>query len=302
MTPGALTHLADTHEARSPGLAIVLREWAGLLGVDAQSALVVAKRAAAALVGAQRLAVLAPEDEVRRDVVAVLGTVMIDVAHEVFARDAGRGCMSKPRREGTNKPAPAAEHDAEPASGCRRRPLQQQEPLPRLCEVMPRHVAYVRTLVARLGVSPAHEREDLVQEVLIQAHRSRDSVLEPRALLFGITRHVVFRWISRREHERGALKSRADEETDEPCQQSAELDWQAAERRQAVHTAIDELPPLFREVFVRCEIDEMPMAEVAKDLGIPVNTGYTRLHLARARFAEAVRRYLARRRLTEQDL
>jgi len=174
--------------------------------------------------------------------------------------------------------------------------------LPALSEITPRHVAYVRTLVARLGVSPAHEREDLVQEILIQAHRSRDSAIEPRALLFGITRHVVFRWISRREHERGALKSRADEETDEPCQQSAELDWQAAERKQAVHASIDELPPLFRDIFVRCEIDEVPMAEVAKELGIPVNTGYTRLYLARARFAEAIRRYLARRKLGPEEL
>mgnify|MGYP006921316801 CR=1 FL=1 len=191
---------------------------------------------------------------------------------------------------------PADQPEAAPPSG------RRQVPLPALEEIVPRHVAYVRTLVARLGVSPAHEREDVVQEVLIQAYRSRDSVLEPRALLAGITRHVVFRWISRREHERGALKSRADEQTDEPCQQSPELDWQAAERKQAVHACIDELPELFRPLFVRCEIDEEPMADVARDLGIPVNTGYTRLHLARARFSEAVRRYLARRRLTANDL
>lgn len=87
MTPGALTDLADTHEARSPGLAIVLREWADLLGVDA---LVVAKSAAAALVGAQRLEVLAPGDEVHREVVAVLDQVTSAVVREVFAREAGR--------------------------------------------------------------------------------------------------------------------------------------------------------------------------------------------------------------------
>ncbi len=178
----------------------------------------------------------------------------------------------------------------------------QPTALPSLAEVTPRHVAYVRTLVARLGVSPAHEREDLVQEVLIQGHRSKGSELEPRALLFGITRHVVYRWISRREHERGALKSRADEDSEEPLQQSAEADWQAAERKHVVHTAIDELPPLFRDVFMRCEIDGAPMAEIAADLGIPVNTGYTRLHLARAQFAAALRRVYARRHLLEGDL
>jgi len=169
-------------------------------------------------------------------------------------------------------------------------------------ELRPQHQAYVRTLVARLGVSPAHERADLVQEVLIQAGRSKGSSLEPRALLSGITRHVVFRWISKREHERRVLKSRADEAAEEPAQESPEQDWQARERHEAVHACIDELPEMFREIFVHCEIDELPMAEVARELGIPVNTGYTRLHLARARFAEAIRRHLARRRLGKDDL
>ena len=76
--------------------------------------------------------------------------------------------------------------------------------LPSLENLHPRHIVYVRALIAWLGVSPAHEQEDLVQEVLIQAHRSKGSALEPRALLAGIARHVVFRWIARREHERRA--------------------------------------------------------------------------------------------------
>lgn len=45
---------------------------------------------------------------------------------------------------------------------------------------------------------------------------------------------------------------------------------------------IAELPEIFRDVFVRCEIEEAEMLEVARELGIPINTGYTRLHLARA--------------------
>jgi len=187
-------------------------------------------------------------------------------------------------------------------AGRRGATTKRDEALPPLEDIQPRHLAYVRTLVARLGVSPAHEREDLVQESLIQAHRSRGSTLEPRALLFGITRHVVFRWIARRAHERAVMKSKADEVAEEPAQPSAEQDWQAAERYRAVHDSIDELPGIFKDVFVRCEIDEMPMAEVARELRIPVNTGYTRLHLARARFREAIRRHLARRRLHPDDL
>src|SRR4051812_18317821 len=95
---------------------------------------------------------------------------------------------------------------AQPAMAGRAQPA-----LPSLENVEPRHVAYVRNLVARLGVAPAHERADLVQEVLIQAHRSRASALEPRALLSGIARHVVFHWISKREHERAALRACAEQ-------------------------------------------------------------------------------------------
>lgn len=174
--------------------------------------------------------------------------------------------------------------------------------MPALSEIVPRHVAYVRMLVARLGVSPAHERDDLVQDVLVQAHRSRDSALDPRALLFGITRHVVFRWISKRGHERELLRSRAPDDAEGPTQRSAEEDWQEAERRAVVRAAVGEIPTPFRDVFVCCEIDDTPMREVAESLGIPTNTGYSRLRLARARFAESIRRYVARNKIGPDEL
>ncbi len=175
-------------------------------------------------------------------------------------------------------------------------------PLPPLTEVSPRHVAYVRGLLSKFGVSPAYEYEDLVQEVLIQAHRSLDSHLEPRALLFGITRHLVFRWLAKRDNERAAIQTHVEDPELDRAPPDVEELWRSAERAHAVREAIQELPDIFREVFVRCEIDEIPMPDVARELGIPVNTGYTRLHLARARFQEALRRYLARRRLGKEDL
>lgn len=194
---------------------------------------------------------------------------------------------------GLPKKSPGGE-DESPAGG--------QPPLPSLEEVTPLHIAYVRSLVARFGVKPPHEREDVVQEALIEAHRSRHSRLEPRALLFGITRHMVFRWIAKKKNEREAMRLHEDSGEGDETQPTVEADWQAAERKLAVTTSIDELPPMFRDVFVGCEIDEKSMAEVSRDLGIPANTGYSRLHLARARFADAFRRYMARRRLTNDDL
>ncbi|MEZ4307477.1 MAG: sigma-70 family RNA polymerase sigma factor [Polyangiaceae bacterium] len=124
--------------------------------------------------------------------------------------------------------------------------------------------------------------------------------LQTRALLHGITRHIVFRWLAKREAERQTLETHA---RDAPTTvRSAEDQWQEEERRQAVRASVDALPDIYREVFVRAELDDMTMPEVAKDLGIPVNTGYTRLYLARNRFVEALRRYLARRGIRKEDL
>jgi RNA polymerase sigma-70 factor (ECF subfamily) len=90
--------------------------------------------------------------------------------------------------------------------------------------------------------------------------------------------------------------------TSEPSGEEPTDEQEAAARREAVHAAIAELPDVFREVFVRVDLEEQAAADVARDLGIPVNTAYTRLHLARGRFIEALRRLLARRRLKPEDL
>jgi RNA polymerase sigma-70 factor, ECF subfamily len=215
----------------------------------------------------------------------------------------------EPGAEEPTAPAPAGSGTVEPGllealeqegEGKEPRPWLGLEPLPPLDQILPEHMSYVRSVVARFSVTPTHWREDLVQEVMIQAHRSRESRLDVRALLFGITRHVVFRWMAKRDAERSAvaLHPGRDAVTD----RSVEDDWQEAERREAVRAAIDELPEIFRDVFVRTEIENMRMPEIAQELGIPLNTGYTRLHLARARFLESLQRILARRRIQKQDL
>lgn len=166
-------------------------------------------------------------------------------------------------------------------------------PLPPLDRILPEHIAYVRSVVARFGVTPTYWREDLVQEVLIEAHRSRDSRLDVRALLFGITRHVVFRWMAKRDAERTAVLLSGHPDTSPDIEEL----FMEAQRCEAIRTALEELPDIFRAVFVRVEFEDMTMPEVAMDLGIPVNTGYTRLYIARDRFLEAVQRLLARRRV-----
>lgn len=159
--------------------------------------------------------------------------------------------------------------------------------LPALDHIRPEHIAYVRSVVARFSVRPTYWRADLVQEVLIEAHQSRESRLDVRALLFGITRHVIWHWWLKCDNERATINLLQNAQD----LLSAEERYQESERHAIIQQLIAELPDIFREVFVRAEIDEQPMPEIAAALGIPVNTGYTRLHLARRRFSEALDRW-----------
>jgi RNA polymerase sigma factor (sigma-70 family) len=176
-------------------------------------------------------------------------------------------------------------------------------PLPPLDRIGSLHIAYVRSLLVRLNVTPAHEREDIAQEVLIRVHRSRDTHLEPRALLYGITHHVVLRWKKKLRDRAVALAAFIHTQVAPAIEPGAEEESRAAAGRiEIVHQAIDDLDPMLRKVFVRSQIEGAKMAEIAREAEIPKSTGYTRLHAARIRFAQVLRRKMARRHLREGDL
>lgn len=182
-----------------------------------------------------------------------------------------------------------------------------QSELPALTTIGPRHAAYALSIVARLAASAPHEHLDLVQEILWQAHKSTlattasgKPALEPRALLFGITKHVVYNWIRRKTTERETIKALSTNAL--ALQESAEHDYTECQRRQVVKEAVELIPEVYRYVFVRCELDGAPMAVVAAELSLQsVNTGYTRLHKGRACFNQAARMLLARLRVKNEN-
>lgn len=62
----------------------------------------------------------------------------------------------------------------------------------------------------------------------------------------------------------------------------------AAQARRRLHRALDTLGLDWRAVVVLHEIDGLPIPEVATTLGIPLNTAYSRLRLARADLVKAL--------------
>ena len=71
-------------------------------------------------------------------------------------------------------------------------------------------------------------------------------------------------------------------------------DLDAQEARATLERLLELLDPEKREVFVLFELEELTMAEVVAIVGCPLQTGYSRLHAARAIVAAAASRMRAK--------
>ncbi|HVH46171.1 MAG TPA: sigma factor-like helix-turn-helix DNA-binding protein [Labilithrix sp.] len=86
------------------------------------------------------------------------------------------------------------------------------------------------------------------------------------------------------------------DEVEEPpsTAKGAEEELIARDAQRLVLAAIQSIDLPRRAVFVMSEIDDVPMLDIATAMGIPLNTAYSRLRLAREEFSSAVRRLQAR--------
>ncbi len=162
-------------------------------------------------------------------------------------------------------------------------------PAPTLRAIFAAEASYVAHSLRRLG---ADERdvEDLTHDVFVAVHRHLHEYDPARPLkpwLFGIAVRVALGYKRRARRHREVL-GRPIEAVDEAPGADERLDEEKA--RRLVVRALAEVAAERRPVFILHEIDGCAMPEVARALGIPLNTGYSRLRLARAEFAAAVER------------
>jgi RNA polymerase sigma-70 factor (ECF subfamily) len=154
---------------------------------------------------------------------------------------------------------------------------------------------FVWRTLHHLGVPPA-ALEDAVQDVFLVVHRRLDEFegrSSPRTWLFGIARRVASRHRRTNQRRQRKLDALADVELDSP-----DLEREVA-RGQAVGILADFLDSLDddkREVFVLHTLEGVTGREIAEALGVSVNTGHSRLRLARERFE----RLCGRLRVEEQ--
>lgn len=165
------------------------------------------------------------------------------------------------------------------------------EPAPTLEEIYDQHAARVWRTLRALGVEGSRV-DDAVQDVFLVVHRrlrdfeGRSSIT---TWLYGISRRVAAQYRRQGAGERLA-------ELDERAPGAGESPHEVAERNQAVRLVLETLDQLDndkREVFALCELEQLTAPAVAELLGIPINTVYSRLRLARQRFEAALARRLA---------
>jgi RNA polymerase sigma-70 factor (ECF subfamily) len=162
-----------------------------------------------------------------------------------------------------------------------------------LRELFQLHASYVWHSFRRLGVQ-SRDLDDLTHDLFLEVQRhlgDYDPSRRIRPWLFGFALRLASAY-RRRASRRYEVQAHSWDET---ADSSALPDEQLAARqdRRLVVQALDAVDMDRRAVFVLYDIDGEPMKEIARSLGIPVNTAYSRLRLARSEFGLAVKRLRA---------
>jgi RNA polymerase sigma-70 factor, ECF subfamily len=157
-------------------------------------------------------------------------------------------------------------------------------------EFLPNAVALMA--VANRLTGTRSEAEDLVQDTLLKAFRSRKQYrtgTNPRAWLVAILRNTFLNGYRRRNLERKVF--------DGPDGDALAAGWIGASSLRAMRdphsgalhslleapllAAIDELPPEFKMTVMLADIEQLSYREIAESMSCPIGTVMSRLHRGR---------------------
>ena len=133
--------------------------------------------------------------------------------------------------------------------------------------------------------------DDIVQETFLAVLKQRSRVDAPPGgvvgYLFGIARHLVLHRLGAKyQHDAPLEDQRDDAEKVASGALSALENLTRAETIATVRAAVRSLPPVYREVVVLCDLQEMDYAAAAGVLQCPIGTIRSRLSRARSLLAE----------------
>lgn len=152
-----------------------------------------------------------------------------------------------------------------------------------------RELDYVWTTLRRLGVREA-DLEDVAHEVFLRVHRrfaDYDTKRPIRPWLFGFAARVAadYRKLARHRRE---VWSESDEAVDPAPLADEQL--AALDARALVARGLEALDLDKRTVFIAHDLDGLTAQEISETLELPLFTVYSRLRVARERFAASVKR------------
>jgi RNA polymerase sigma-70 factor, ECF subfamily len=155
--------------------------------------------------------------------------------------------------------------------------------------VFERELDYVWNSLRRLGVPP-RDIEDLAHDVFLQVFRQLDRYEPARPIrpwLFGFAARIASDYRRRARNRLEILGLSTEPPDPRPNALDRLANAEAAALAEAVLERIDLGP---RSVFILHELDDCPVPEIARALGIPIPTAYSRLRIARKQFSVAVDR------------
>ena len=143
------------------------------------------------------------------------------------------------------------------------------------------------------------EAEDLVQETYVKGLKgfaSFQSGTNFRAWMFRILRNT---FLTSRTGLAAQKTVYMDEQEGEAIEWTSSTMLETPEtiligrlNEQALHHAIDELPPPLKEVILLCEVEDMSYQEMSDTLAVPMGTVMSRLFRARKAIRQALAKHL----------
>jgi len=168
------------------------------------------------------------------------------------------------------------------------------EVAPTFLEVFRANRAYAWRALRYFGVADS-DLDDACQEVFLVVHRDLagfDGEAKLSTWIYAICLRTAATFRRRRARAVARELERAPQasQTDGTPHDALER----AEARRTLQAMLDELDDDKRAVFVLHEIEQLPMAEIAGIVSVPLQTGYSRLRAAREQMAAAAKRARAR--------
>ena len=175
-----------------------------------------------------------------------------------------------------------------------KREAQASSAAPVFRDIFETHFSYVWNVLKRLGVAE-RDLEDLGQQVFLQVHAQLpifDARRPLRPWLFSFAYHAAsnYRALARHRVELSIVAP-------EPADAAPSADEQLITREELAlaELALSRVALERRALLLLHEIEGHSIPEIAESLGIPLNTAYSRLRLARQEYEVAVRRLRAQR-------